>query len=198
MSKKILLIITGLIITSLVVCVLAWSRNTHLDPDAESVFPQPNSQQNLSAQKRISTEHNRAPHKASLKKSAKLEPEEQTSSSQLIDNSAILSFKDSIDNPPNYLPPLSRSPESDKLSKDILDDHDKYAELEMQSRRKLKQSFVEKSREKLKKIDALIERGRQEGIDEALLEEAYRKREAIAKLAAEFEKHLGLKKIKNQ
>ncbi|MBD1581468.1 hypothetical protein [Pseudoalteromonas sp. S16_S37] len=88
-----------------------------------------------------------------------------------------------------YIPPIGQSVTSDSYQGD-LDDYESYQAYGDEQERKLKQAFIIAAKDKVKRLEALLQRGREEGISEEELTFAENKIAGIKQMSEQLQQEL--------
>lgn len=107
------------------------------------------------------------------------------------DKQAVDSFVTSLDVDDPRAPPINRSHSDPSPSEDVLNDPQLYAEHEAGKRRKLLSNYIDAAQQKQQKLQQLIAKGQEMGIEAEKLEEGLRKLEALKKGMKIAERELG-------
>ena len=106
-----------------------------------------------------------------------------------LDQQAIASFRDSIENGDPRAPALNQSRQRDEEpSPEQLEDPQQYEQYERRQQMRVYRAYVEASKSKVAELEKMIERGQREGVDEEQLEFARNKIKGIQEMAEELKR----------
>lgn len=91
--------------------------------------------------------------------------------------------------PPPYIPPITRSKNSQDYSGD-LEDHEAYKQYHTNQKRELKMAFISASKQKVVRLEMLIKRGIREGLSQEEIEFAKEKVSSLKAMSEQLQNEL--------